>query len=70
MKFEKQLNNLESLSYNEKQQLIKDIKQEYNITLGYVDKLNRVIECKSIQDLKVNLSIGSQFNMGIKLVIQ
>lgn len=70
MKFEKQLNNLESLSYNEKQQLIKDIKQEYNIILGYVDKLNRVIECKSIQDLKVNLSIGSQFNMGTKLVIQ
>lgn len=62
--------NINDLSYEEKQELINDIKIKTGIKFGYVNKYNYIIECDSYEKLRLNLNIASQCGQQIKLVIQ
>ena len=68
-KIVKKLNNVDDLSYNERQQLIKDIQNETGIVYGYVNSRNNAINCETHQNLVHNLSVGSAMGFKTKLVI-
>lgn len=62
--------NINDLSYEEKQELINDIKIKTGIEFGYVNEYNYIIECDSYGKLILNLNIASQCGQQVKLVIQ
>lgn len=61
--------DFDHLNYEQKQNIIKEVKKKYNIQYGYIDKNYKVVGC-DYNSLVHNLRLADWFNHKTLLVIQ